>query len=184
MDTKNGPASRIISSVKPGENKNPVAFVLVGLPGSGKSTWARNHPRRLAIASSDHYIRQIAVSEGLAYKEAFEQHNKKSFFLMKERVKSLVRDGKSFIWDQVNLTRKKRASIYGLLHRTHRVVFVVFLTPPEICWQRNLERNEREGQGIDRQRFEMLVKLLTVPDETEPHDRIIRVGHATWHDKT
>ncbi len=41
----------------------PIAYVLVGFPGSGKSTWAKNHPQKLPIASTDSYIEDCAAEK-------------------------------------------------------------------------------------------------------------------------
>ena len=36
--------------------RKPKAYVLVGLPCSGKSTWAKNHPEKFPVASTDIFI--------------------------------------------------------------------------------------------------------------------------------
>jgi predicted kinase len=45
----------------PADPNKPIAYVLVGLPGSGKSTWAAAHPERLPIASTDVFIEAYAA---------------------------------------------------------------------------------------------------------------------------
>lgn len=159
----------------------PEALVLVGMPGSGKSMWARNHPEKYEIAASDNFIRDYANREGKTYTEVFDKFQPMATKLMKEKVEGLIAARKPFIWDQTNLTKRERAGIYKLLHKTHRVIFVAFLVPLAVCRDRNDARGREEGQRIADGRMDFLAESATFPDESEPHDRIVRIIHPAWN---
>lgn len=154
----------------------PSAYVLVGLPGSGKSTWALKHPRQLPIASTDHFIEDYAARKNLSYAQAFQEFYPTSCRLMKDRVDQFIREKQSFIWDQINLNKKERQGIYDLLHPTHDVVFVCVMTPLETCLTRHAQRL-RDAKGvIDEKRIRLIARNASFPDAFERHEGIIVVG--------
>ena len=53
---------------------HPVAYILIGLPGSGKSTWIRNNQTKddFVVISSDDEIEKYAKSQSKTYSEVFE----------------------------------------------------------------------------------------------------------------
>lgn len=167
----------------PKKQKKPPAFVLVGLPGSGKSTWAKNHPARLPIASGDVFIEEFARKDGITYAEAFKKYYKKSVALMKKRVGELVDAGGPFIWDQTNLERKERDGIYGRLHKTHEVVFVCFLVPLDVCLAQHKKRQAKGRDGgnvVDEKRIRYLAGLTEFPVKGDKCDKIVNIIHPEW----
>ncbi len=169
-----------IRIVPPPKDRKPEAFVMVGLPGSGKTTWIQDNLGQYDIACSDDFVKERAQKEGITYAEALKKHHKTTSAMMKERVAALIAARKPFIWDQVNLFRKERQAIYKLLSPTHKVVFVCFLVPFDICMKRNLERGNKTGQLISENRMKLLARKATFPNKEEPCDRIIHVTHPDW----
>lgn len=159
------------------------ALVLVGLPGSGKSTWARRHPENYDIASTDDLILDFARTSGRSYEECFGEFYPRAVAMMKDKVEDFIRERKPFIWDQTNLSREERSAIYRLLQPTHRVVFVAFLVPLDVCLERNRKRKADRGQSISEDRIRMLAETATFPDDTEPFDRIVRFAHPQWKNR-
>lgn len=154
----------------------PSAYVLVGLPGSGKSTWALQHPRQLPIASTDQFIEDHAEQKGINYAQAFKEFYLTSCRLMKDRVDQFIKEKTSFIWDQINLHKKEREGIYDLLHPTHDVVFVCFMTPLETCLIRHAQRS-RDAKGVvDEERIRLIARNASFPDASERCEGIIVVG--------
>jgi len=158
----------------------PTAYVLVGLPGSGKSTWAAAHPERLPIASTDTFIESYAAANQLSYAEAFQQFNEQAKFLLKQRLRELIAGNTSFIWDQTNITARKRRVVYNKLHPTHRVVYVCFCVPVEICIARVEERERQAGEVINRQQIRLWSSMVTFPEPGEPADGIIPIIHPSF----
>lgn len=102
----------------------PNAYVLVGLPGVGKSTWLAN---KYPVASSDGYIEFIARMSGSTYNDAFKDN---------------IKDAEAFFWevldgcdydiyiDRTNLTVKSRARLFKVLPN-HKFTAVVFPIPSD-----------------------------------------------------
>lgn len=158
----------------------PIAYVLVGLPGSGKSTWAAEHPERLPVASTDAFVESYAAENGLTYAEAFRQHFARAKIAFKQRLRELIAGNTSFIWDQPNISSRKRLAVYNKLHPTHRVVFVCFCVPIEICMARVEERERQAGEYINRDLIKYWSTLTTFPDRGEPADGIIPIIHPAF----
>ncbi len=168
-------------------NERPTAFVLVGLPGSGKSTWARNHPQKPPIASTDSFIEDFARKNNISYAEAFKKHYKQATKLLKNKVKELTEQKTNFIWDQTNLTRKERDKIYGILHKTHDVVFICFLVPLNICLERHEKRQKSERDGgdvVDAERIKELARMTVFPQKGDLCDKVVNIVHPEWNKGT
>jgi len=164
--------------IAPANNK-PTAYVLVGLPGSGKSTWAAAHPERLPIASTDEFIEAYAAEHKVSYAEAFRQYNGQAKLLLKERLSALIAQKTSFIWDQPNITARKRRAVYNKLHVSHRVIFVCFCVPIEICIARVEERERQAGEFINPKLIKLWSSMVTFPEAGEPCDGIIPIIHPS-----
>ncbi len=163
------------------EGDKPIAYVLVGLPGSGKSYWARCHPKKLPTVSTDSYIEKYAKKERLSYAEAFKACYLEACADMKVQIDELTKKKQVFIWDQVNLTRKERLSIHNRLDPTHRVVYVCFLVPLSECIRRHEARAREGGAVVDAERIKMLSRTTIFPQPgTEPFYRLITLTHSEW----
>lgn len=90
-------------------------IVLVGLPGSGKSTYLKNESWQYSpdtfVYSTDIYIEAEAASEGKTYDECFQDFIKNATSAMDNSLKFAIEKDKHVIWDQTNMTSKKRRSI-------------------------------------------------------------------------
>ena len=66
----------------------PTAYILVGVPGSGKSTWIKNQDwsSKCVIASTDDYVEAYARSVNRTYSEVFDEYMPKAVRLMMDRV--------------------------------------------------------------------------------------------------
>jgi|GEM_PF-781773 len=161
-------------------DKKPIAYVLVGLPGSGKSTWAAAHPEHLPIASTDAFIEAYAEQNRLSYAEAFKQYQHQAKLLLKQRLNDLIAAKAAFIWDQTNITARKRRAIYNKLHPTHRVVYVCFCVPVEICIARVEERERQSGEVINRELIKLWSSMVTFPEPGESADGIMPIIHPAF----
>ena len=92
---------------------NPKLKMLVGLPCSGKSTWAqRNIGSQFGgmynVVSSDKFLEKWAQETDNTYQETFELCASFAQDEMYKDVGRFVADSVDIIWDQTNLTRKSR----------------------------------------------------------------------------
>ena len=104
-------------------NPAPQAIILVGLPGSGKSTFRHRkllpslkfRGRNFAVYSTDDYLEEIAIEESQTYAWALD----KRFNVAKKYAQEALDIGLSYgcdlIFDQTNLSEAKRKSIIDKL---------------------------------------------------------------------
>lgn len=111
--------------------------VLVGLPGSGKSTWCSKCKDEVVLSSD-------SIRGELFGDEAIQGNPKEIFDLLKERLKNALADGKDVVVDATNMTVWERSDYIKIAKEYNcRVVAKIFTTSPEECRRRNQNR-ERE----------------------------------------
>jgi len=105
-------------------------YVLVGVPGSGKSTWASQQEwyKDCAYISTDVWVELEAKKQNKTYTEVFNDFMPKAVNIMTEHVK-LARDaGQDIIWDQTSTTVHTRRKKLVMLPDYYAIA-VVFKTP-------------------------------------------------------
>lgn len=128
--------------------------MLIGLPGSGKSTWAKDvldytslyvKPGFLGptfkIFSSDEYREKICGDVNC------QADNQKVFNTLYDDLIEYVKSGGSAIYDATNINRKSRETLLHRLQDLHIddlvIQGVVFATPIEKCIERNNARDRK-----------------------------------------
>lgn len=159
------------------ENKNPVIYVLVGLPGSGKSTWIRNNASLgdAVIVSSDDIIEELSRKEGLNYSQGFDKFIGRATMQMKQNFKAAVASGSDIVWDQTNMTAKKRRGILQQIPAGYRKVAVVFDTDDREIERRLKTRAEETGKFIPPHIMKSMSQSYQAPSRDEGFDEIIKV---------
>lgn len=126
-------------------------IVLVGLPGSGKSSYAEQFKAVddaictgvTVIHSSD------AIREELFGDAGSQEDNGRVFELMRKRTIDDLRADKTVIYDATNVTRKARKSAIACAHPTHDTVEChVVWAEPEECVRRDSFRDRKVGPGV------------------------------------
>ena len=123
---------------------DPVIYVLVGLPGSGKSTFvekfASAEEGHYTILSTDNYIEARAAEEGKTYNDVFQAYIKSASADMAEHRKQAISARRSIIHDQTNLGLKKRRGILAQLPEGYHKVAVYFEIDEGLRQQRLTQR--------------------------------------------
>ncbi len=160
----------------------PEVLVLVGLPGSGKSTWAWDHKGGYPVLSTDSHIERIAYEKGMEYGQALRDFFPQAVELFKQDIKTVCRARQSFIWDQSNLTRAGREYVYKMLSPTHKVTYVCFLVPVDECIKRIERRVTAGGVAVDPAVVYKLAHRCEFPvaKSGEKFDRIVQLKHPAW----
>ena len=141
-------------------------IMLVGLAGSGKSTYAMQRQKEIdecIILSSD------SIREELYGDESIQRDHAKVFEIMERRALAAARMGISVIYDATNLSARRRKhmakqmSVQGCA--TECVVCVATF---EVCCERQLTRERKvPTEVIDRQ-----IRQFEVPTSMEGWDKI------------
>ena len=151
----------------------PHCYQLVGVPGSGKSTWARNQDWALGltIVSTDAVVEDYARAQGKTYSKVFEEYMPTAVDLMAKQVVFAREHGHTVIWDQTSTTVASRAKKFRMLPDYEHVA-VVFKTPDEEEHQRRLKT--RPGKVIPEAVLFDMVWNFEMPTEEEGFSEI-------WH---
>lgn len=116
--------------------KIPTLEVLIGISGSGKSTYA-NNKKGFTIISTD------AIREELFGDPSIQDNGKLVFQIAYDRVKNSLKSGNDTIFDATNLKAKDRKKLLNYLIDNEVVfntIFVVFTIPLNICVERAQHR--------------------------------------------
>jgi len=122
-------------------------YVLVGIPGVGKSTWVENQEwaTDCVIVSTDTHVEKYAADQGKTYNEVFEDYMPTAVDLMAQDVIRARAAGKDIIWDQTSTTIKSRKRKFNMLHDYYKIA-VVFREPDRDELYRRLK--SRPGKVI------------------------------------
>lgn len=145
----------------------PVCYMLVGLPGSGKSTWAGK--QNLPVVSSDAWVEKLATERGKTYSEAFAEVSDQAMRLFKQELDQMIRSGVSFIWDQTNLGQGMRSSKLRAL-RGYSAVAHVWVVPQEELQRRCAQRADKV---IPQAVLERMAMDFSLPSPDEGFEQII-----------
>ena len=141
----------------------PKCYQLVGVPGSGKSTWISKQDWTVPFAkiSTDKWVEIYAREVGLTYSEVFEAFMPTAVELMAKEVVAARELGRDIIWDQTSTTVKSRAKKFTMLPDYEHIA-VVFKTP---------------------EHKELMRRLISRPGKEIP-EHVIASMIASWEEPT
>lgn len=155
--------------------------VLVGLPGSGKSTFVNNvfgaSPGGVFVYSTDSVIDQVAKDTGRTYNECFKDVIKQATLGMDALLHDAVRNNLRVVWDQTNMSPKKRHSILSKFPRSYRKVCWCIAPPrsPEEWNELNRRLASRPGKTIPNHIVQSMTDSYVEPELDEGFDYILVV---------
>lgn len=156
-----------------------VLYVLVGLPGCGKTTWRNfltdnNTDKNLYITiSTDDYIEEQALLENKTYSEVFKQHIENAEEACWTRAEIAFNAGLDVIWDRTNLTVKSRKRVLNIAPNDYVKIAVVFPLPPNDVWQNRLMN--RPGKVIPKEALDNMKALYVAPTVDEGFDYVLNI---------
>jgi protein phosphatase len=134
----------------------PSLVVLVGISGSGKSTFAREHFGRFEVVSSD-YCRGLVSDD-----ENSQDATKDAFEVLGVIVGKRLARGRLTVVDATNVQPASRKQLLALA-KAHDLlpVAIVLDVPESVCIARNAERPDRDfGAGVVKRQAAQLRKSL------------------------
>lgn len=119
-------------------------MVLVGLPGSGKSTVAEElRARTGCVVLESDALRRLLI-ERPAYSST---ESRRLFEAIHEAVASLLAGGVSVVLDATNVAESERAPLYDLAGRTGAKLVLVRVAAPERVIRHRLAARTKNGGG-------------------------------------
>lgn len=143
----------------------PSLILLVGIPGSGKTTFAekyiKENPNTIHLSSDK-------IREELWGNEATQGDNNEVFSLMQSRTIDALNNGQSVVYDATNITRKDRSYIISLCPKFAKIECCVVWAPIETCVERDAARKRTVGKEV----IDRMLKRFQAPYYDEGIDEI------------
>lgn len=152
----------------------PKLYMMIGVPGSGKSTWLRKNNSNAVIISTDDIIEQTAAAAGKTYNEVFKDNIKFATQLANEHARAAFTADQDVIWDQTNLNAKSRRAKLDLAPDHYEKIAVFFPTPDKEELSKRLD--SRPGKNIPQNIMMGMIASLVQPTTDEGFDDIIVVA--------
>ena len=150
----------------------PLLVMLVGLPGSGKSTAAgrlaaavRSQGRACEIVGTDVYLEAEAARRSLPYIAIFAKQFKIADAVMWKQAEAAIRSRISVVWDQTNLTVSARRRRLCLFPKDYLRIAAVMPSSDDEAWQRNLARGP--GRAVPADAFNRMRAEFCRPSREE-----------------
>ncbi|MFA7408284.1 MAG: ATP-binding protein [Anaerolineaceae bacterium] len=152
-------------------------YLMIGLPGAGKSTLVSRILRvnpTLTVLSTDNFIEEVAEREGKTYSEVFKDAIGDATRNLEETKRKALEEGADVIWDQTNLTRKKRNSITRVFRAAgYRIEYYLILVEEKrrYDWYKRLDC--RPNKKVPRKVIKTMTHHFQMPEsDVEDYDGI------------
>lgn len=147
-------------------------YIMVGLPGSGKSTYATEFikDQRVEYLSSDS-LRAVFGKD-----ESDQSVTPKVFGHIKTKVDEYLRDNKNVLVDATSVNRKERSDYINTAKKYNsKVVVVVFKMDRNGLIARNKKRGDEGGRVVPDWVIDKMLNKYEEPSSDEGIDTIIYV---------
>ena len=148
-------------------------YMLIGVPGVGKSSWIKNSGLDAVILSTDDKIEAAATAEGKTYNDMFKSAIGAAEKQMYADAVAAFAENKDVIWDQTNTSAKVRGKKLNRVPKEYTKIAVYFTTPDDNELQRRLA--SRPGKTIPYNIVMGMISQLEMPTADEGFDSIIIV---------
>lgn len=155
------------------EHKGPSFIMLMGLPGSGKSTWRAQFKGQCVQISTDDLVEDAAQWGGKTYSEVWPDEIKAATSAANAAFKAALKDGASIMWDQTNLTAKKRKKVLDQVPAHYHTVLVHVRCDEEVRQDR---MKNRPGKEIPTHVDASMLSSMVPPSMDEGWDEILVVN--------
>lgn len=146
-------------------------YILVGPPGSGKSTWVeKEFQGECFVVSSDKIIEEIAAEKNQTYNEVFHYAKVAESMMWQEFDKAIETKHDPIVVDRTNMSVKSRRRFFERLRNFHKghgyqLHAVVFPKPEDKEHERRL--NSRPGKTIPWEVINGMLASFQMPTTQE-----------------
>lgn len=154
----------------------PTLLMLVGLPGSGKSTRVSEWRDQFdfALLSTDDFIENAAKEQGLSYDDVFSREIKRASHAMRQDLKDALSNDRHIVWDQTNVAPKgRKKKLKGIPDRYYKVAVVFDVDDAELE-RRLAKRAEETGKSIPPHVLRSMSDSFLYPTREEGFDKVIK----------
>ena len=149
--------------------------IMIGIPGSGKS----NYAKKCLINDNTEYLSSDGIRIEL-YGFEDQTHNDVVFETMKKRTLNALRDGKDVIYDATNLSKKRRSGIISEARKlSAQINAYLCCTPINIILERNITRVERQ---LPWDKLVQMIQSIEPPMYYEGFDNIYLIDGGIYND--
>ena len=148
----------------------PFLYMLIGLPASGKTSFAKQYSADNVI-----HISSDAIRKELYGSEEVQDNPNKVFSIMFHRTIDNLLKGNNVIYDATNISRKYRMAFLrdldaalGDFTSKVTIIGVVFAVPINVCLDRNLARSRSVPEDV----IYRMYRNFQVPSVYEGFDHI------------
>lgn len=147
---------------------NPILAVMVGISGSGKSTFSKG----LKTSLNAELVETDAIRFELTGSSEDQTQNARVFGVAKRRIDNILSHGKNAVIDATSVSVRDRKDWIDIAKKNNAEVRAYFIdTPVDVAKQRNRKRERKVPEEvIDRQ-----ASRLQSPTKTEGFDSVITI---------
>ena len=139
-------------------------YFLIGLPGAGKTTFAKQIANAQIVSVDD--VRQELSNSGVIGKTYSTLDNEVVYNAFNKKVYEVVKLGKSVVVDSTNARLSEREAIFNLLKEFKpKFVGLRFIDSPKTCVKRILKREKETKNNLGVHHFDNPQKAVNVYDE-------------------
>lgn len=138
--------------------------ILVGLPNSGKTTYANKHKKNYVVISADQ-VRKLVYGQ-----KFFEGGEPLVWAIRNIALKMLMEQGKNILIDETNTTVERREPIIELAQEYGYTIKAVFFN---VSKEECISRARKEGNDTIIPIIERMANQLQTPSLDEGVDKII-----------
>ena len=138
-------------------------YILIGVPGSGKSTWAQ---QRFADTSSCIIISTDAIRGEIIGDPGSQDRNNEVFEIAYDRLRCTVHRGQDVCFDATNITQESRKRIMNIAKESNPGVVFVAVTFP-ITIEEAINRQKLRDRKVPSEVIESFAKRYEHPSIEE-----------------
>ena len=147
--------------------ESKIAILLVGAPGSGKSTWGQNYvlTRDVVRLCPDEFRAK------LGWGEADQSVSAAAFVMTKTAMGNAIDAGKSVMIDATNMYRKSRKDFLNIARgRGAQTMAIVFEVSKEVLLDRNQKRGMMGGRNVPEDVIDRMLARYERPVQGDEFD--------------